>query len=58
MFQAEGQENAARFSRLRQNVDRFRKNIREAFVDQQVHVGRRIKKLEKKIAKLQADLER
>jgi hypothetical protein len=38
-------------------VDRFRTNAREAFVDQQVHVGRKIKKLEKKIARLQADLE-
>jgi len=57
MFQVEGQTNAARFSLLRKNVDRFRTNAREAFVDQQVHVGRKIKKLEKKIARLQADLE-
>jgi len=57
-FQANGQKNAAHFSRLRHNVDMFRKNVRETVLDQQEAVGWKIKKLEKKIAKLQADLER
>ena len=57
MFQAEGRKNAARFSRLRHNMDTFGKNVKETIMDQQVVVGRKIKKLEK-IAKIQADLER
>jgi hypothetical protein len=58
MFQAQGQKNAARFSRLKRNVDGFRKNVKEIISDQQVAVGRKIKTLEKNIAELQADLER
>jgi len=58
MFQIEGQKNAARFSRLRHNVDMFRKNVKETIVDQRVDVGRKIRTLDNKIAKLQADLER
>lgn len=36
----------------------FRKNVRETVVNQQVIVEWKFKKLEKEIAKLQADLER
>lgn len=38
--------------------DMFRKNVRETVVNQQVIVEWKFKKLEKEIAKLQADLER
>ncbi|KAF8155397.1 hypothetical protein B0H34DRAFT_675599 [Crassisporium funariophilum] len=56
-FQKDAKENATRFLQLKQHVDAFRINLKQTVSDQPTLVEAKIKVIDEKIARLQADLD-